>query len=434
VATHVEWTVLEGDQVETLLANLIYNHEERALRIRPAQGDQGLDIIIPATDDPRKWDVYQVKKFAANLTPGQKGQIEKSFRSVLVGMVRRGVALNDWYLTLPLDPTPENFLDWFEAMPEDQLKVLRTDTKLKLTDSEFKQIEDWLHAPGRVIDWKGLPFCENLAARFPYVVDYYLHGGRDRITAAVDSMAKLSDLDRKLDQLGPGEGSAALIQPREIQEHLAALSEALDTDPHYRYSVSLDAYEPQFRPEPKLVTAQFNKVAEDRWITTKIYARSAQSTEERPIPLKLTFEIESGSEEEWAFKEWLKFGKPFEGLTAKIDSDLPGGLGSGKTSGKVSFLPVEDGTPDRRLRQRIVDPDGKQLAEIALSVRSTSGPQGTGVRTYGSDSSGFLSIEWLLDPENQAVIFNYQYQPLEGSRPARLKQQSPSPATCVRRT
>jgi hypothetical protein len=146
----------------------------------------------------------------------------------------------------------------------------------------------------------------------------------------------------------------------------------------------------------------------------KIYARSAQSVEERPIPLKLTFEIESGSEDERAFKEWLKFGKPFAGLTAAVGRDLPGGLGSGQMSGKVSLLPVDEGTPDRRVRQRIVDPDGSALAEIALSVRSTSGPQGTGVRTYGSDSSGLLSIEWLLDPEDEIVTFNYAHKPLEG--------------------
>lgn len=96
-------------------------------------------------------------------------------------------------------------------MPEKQLGVLRADTKLNLIDPELEQMEAWLHAPGRVIGWKGLPFCENLAASYPYVVDYYLHGGRNRIIAAVDSMSKLLDLDRELDQVGPGEGSAALI-------------------------------------------------------------------------------------------------------------------------------------------------------------------------------------------------------------------------------
>jgi hypothetical protein len=77
-----------------LLANLIYDSEGRALRIRPSQGDRGLDIIIPAAADPKKWDVYQVKKFATNVSDGQKRQIEKSFRIVMVAMVRRDVPLH----------------------------------------------------------------------------------------------------------------------------------------------------------------------------------------------------------------------------------------------------------------------------------------------------------------------------------------------------
>jgi hypothetical protein len=72
-------------------------------------------------------------------------------------------------------------------------------------------------------------------------------------------MAKLLGLDRKLDQANPGDGSAALIQPGEIREHLVALGEALDTDPHYRYGISLEPYDPQFRPEPWLVAAAYER-------------------------------------------------------------------------------------------------------------------------------------------------------------------------------
>ena len=413
----VEWTVLEGGQVETLMSNLIYNWSSRSLRVRPSQGDFGIDIILPTEADPSRWDVYQVKKFAQNLTAGQKTQIITSFARVLIGMLRRDVQLNDWYLVLPLDPTLEN-LDWLKGVPDAAIAQLKRDKKLKpkLSDEELHRIDVWLRAPGRIIGWKGLDFCEGLAAKYPYVVDYYAHGGSERLRTAMSDMAKLIDLDRKVDEAGakPSEGSVALIEPGEISKHLAALHAVLDTDPHYRYGISLDAYEPQFRPEPWLVTAQFKKVADDRWISIKIYARSEQSIEERPIPLNLTFEIESGSEEERAFKEWLKFGKPFDGLTATVDRDLPGGLGSGQISGEVSLLPVDDGTPAQRLRQRIVDPDGNVLAEIALSVRSTAGPQGRAVRTYGSDTSGLLSIEWLLDPDAEIVTMNYHHEPLAG--------------------
>ena len=43
----VEWSALSGDEVETVLANLIYNEDGRAIRIRPSQGDYGIDIIMP---------------------------------------------------------------------------------------------------------------------------------------------------------------------------------------------------------------------------------------------------------------------------------------------------------------------------------------------------------------------------------------------------
>src|SRR6266545_2919480 len=99
----VEWSALSGDDVEAVLSNLLYNAHGRALRIRPSHGDYGIDVLVPTDADPETWDVYQIKKFAQNLTSNQKIQIETSFRRALVGLVRRGVPLNDWYLVTPLD-------------------------------------------------------------------------------------------------------------------------------------------------------------------------------------------------------------------------------------------------------------------------------------------------------------------------------------------
>ncbi len=38
-----------------------------------------------------------------------------------------------------------------------------------------------------------------------------------------------------------GEGTAALLEPGEITEHVARLDRVLDTDPHYRYDFSVDS-------------------------------------------------------------------------------------------------------------------------------------------------------------------------------------------------
>ena len=69
--------------------------------------------------------MYQVKKFARNLTSGQKAQIVESFGRVLVGLLLRNVPLSDWYLVLPLDPTLENYLEWLKGMPEEAIDKLR---------------------------------------------------------------------------------------------------------------------------------------------------------------------------------------------------------------------------------------------------------------------------------------------------------------------
>jgi hypothetical protein len=417
--TRVEWLALGGDEVETLLANLIYNHDGRAVRIRPSQGDYGIDIVIPAAADATKWDVYQVKKYARNLTPGQKTKIVESFGRVLVGMLRRNVPLNDWYLVLPLDPTLENYLDWLQEVPELAIEKLQKDKKLdpQLSDDEVEQIRTWLAVPDRIIGWKGLPFCESLVADYPYVVDYYLHGGRERLREAVSDVARLLRRDSSVREFDEAETSSeektALLEPGEITEHFARLDRVLDTDPHYRYDYSIDSRPPDPMFEPGLVAAKQLRIRDDRWLTFKIYARSAQSLEERPIPLKLTLQFEPDSASHESFKDWLKYGKPFEG-DATVESDLPGGLGTEHLAGRVVMMPDEGEEQRFHNRQQIVGPDRSVLAEVRYTLTSSSGPQRTGIRAHGQDESGLLEVESLFDVESQYGTMNYTLKPLAG--------------------
>jgi len=101
----VPWSELEPDQAETLLAVLLYNEHHRAVRVRPSRGDYGIDVLNPNPTAPETLDVYQIKYFHGTLTASQKGQVEKSFRRVLIGLVRRGIPLADWYLLAPVDNT-----------------------------------------------------------------------------------------------------------------------------------------------------------------------------------------------------------------------------------------------------------------------------------------------------------------------------------------
>jgi hypothetical protein len=61
--TRLEWT---------RLSVLLYSKHPRAVRVRPSRGDGGVDVLVPHPDQPGKTDVYQIKKFAENLTSNQK--------------------------------------------------------------------------------------------------------------------------------------------------------------------------------------------------------------------------------------------------------------------------------------------------------------------------------------------------------------------------
>lgn len=413
----VEWSALSGDEVEAVLSNLLYNAYERALRIRPSQGDFGIDVIVPNEEDCQTWDVYQIKKFAQNLTANQKSQVEASFRRVLVALVRRGVPLNSWCLITPLDPTLDNLLDWFSKMPEEASKALAADKDLKLTGAEKKEISAWLTTPGRVIGWKGLDFCQKLAGDYPYVVDYYLHGGRERLREAVAEVAQLLGRDISLRDQDPGrhstERAAALLQPGELREHLLRLDRVLDTDPHFSYGHSLELNRPDLQPEPNLVAATQESIPGGRWLTFKIYQRSAQSLDERPIPLELEFDFEGSAEDRTAIELWRKYGKPFE-ATASFKAHLPGGLHGEAAAARVQVSPADGEETQFRNRLRIVAPDGAVLAELAFAMASTTGMDATGAWTHGTDDSGTLATEGLLDATAMSGTINFTVQPLIG--------------------
>ncbi|MEV5210882.1 hypothetical protein AB0K35_25740 [Micromonospora sp. NPDC053740] len=393
----VEWSALSGDEVETLLANLYYNRDGRFLRIRPAQGDFGVDLILPVAANPQLWDVYQIKKFALNLTSGQKGQIQASFRRALVALVRHGLPLNDWYVVMPLDPTPDN-VTWFNAMPATAYAELEADADLALTADELGRIREWLDAPGRTIAWLGLNACESLVADYPYVVDYYLHGGQQRIRDAVAEVAKLLQRDLPLQAndgaaAGDAQPKAALLTPGEIREHLLRLDRALDTDPHFRYGHSLDVNPTDLLPEPGLVAATQEQISGGRWLTFKVYVRSAQSLIERPIPVTMTFDFEQSAEDLRAIELWQRFGKPVQ-AAGTIEADMPGGLSRGGRAGTVLLSPAADVLKQARVRLRIVNPAGTPLAECAFRTESANGSDGMWVR--GTDDAALLGLEMLI--------------------------------------
>ena len=391
----VEWTILGGELAESVLAVLVYSDIPKALRVRPSQGDGGIDILVAAQAD--RTNVYQVKKFATNLTGSQKGQIDRSFWRLLGSLGAGKLDLGDWTLLMPLDPTPENSV-WFGDLPKRAVahfeNVLADPAKFPkepMTRAGLDAIESWIASPETSIEWLGLIACEAMAARNPQVIDYYLHGGRDRVESAVAQVAALLRTDQNL----PHSDGTGDVTPAGLREHLVRLQTALDTDPHFRYGVSLDPARPTLLAEESLIAAAQETAADGSCLTFRIYARFAEALNERPVPIKLQFVFEPGTPEFEQFELWRKYGKPVE-LPASVELDLPGGLGGTHEAGRVSISQPAD-HQTYQLRYRISRPDGSNSPTITLTMEpATSGVDG-GVWTRGRDSTGILEIETLYD-------------------------------------
>jgi len=409
----IEWAALSGDEVETVVSMLIYNAHPRATRIRPSQGDYGIDLLAPHPDENASADVWQIKKFATNLTSSQKSQIEDSFRRVLVGLVRRNVPLADWYLVMPLDPTLENHSDWFQKMPDSVIAAMFDDNELALTGPEKQAITEWREAPGRVIEWKGLTYCETLAAKFWFVSDYYLHGGRDRVNSAISELAKILQRDITL----PSSDTRALgtsdLEPAEIREHLGRLGKTLQGDPHFEYGFSVDPM-PRGLPqaEPRLVAATQQVEPGGMTITFRIFARFDEALNERPIPIDLRFQAEPGTPEWDAIKDWQKYGTTLT-TTAHVNAPLPGGLGGSFTNVTARISPAAD-APERIQRYRLIAPDDSVLAELTFLVVSTTGLDGTGTWIHGKDTSGIVTVDGRFDVETLTGKFNFSFEDMTG--------------------
>jgi hypothetical protein len=392
----VEWTVISGEQAETLLANLTYNEHPTTQRVRPSQGDYGIDLLIPVGECGEPFDVHQIKKFADNLGDSEKRQIKNSFRRFLVGVGRRKVPAADWYLVMPIDPTVDNYLTWFLGMPGEVIKEMFADGKLALTDDEKQRITAWRDADGRKIEWKGRTHCDNLAAKYPFVVDYYVHGGQQTIRDAVKDVAALLKTDASLHDSADAD-TVALATPAELYGHLAKLQSVLDTDPHYRYGVSLDPTPPEIVEEPDLVAASQVTQEDGQTVTFRIYRRFAEALNERPIELKLKFLVGHATFDQQAFEMWRKYGKALT-APAEVEADLPGGLG-GAVSGQVAQVSIGAVGENFEARLRIRRPDGTTGDPLPFSLTMTSGTAGDSGQ--GTDQAGFLTVDIISDRETR---------------------------------
>lgn len=389
----VEWTRLSGDEVEAVVAMLLCTEYPNAWRVRPGQGDGGVDVFVPLSDDRKLRDVYQVKKFAENLTSSQKRQIKASFNKVLKTADDKQWKISSWFLVMPLDPTPANE-EWFAKMT----------------------------APVSFpCHWVGLNRLDLLAAQNPMVIDYYLRDGKDRLQQQTDLLAGVI---ARRDSRTSGEG----LLPLDVRSDLMEIYKAINAyDPHYRYELSMTAAPPDGsevnRPGIVALAAYGSP---DGWLLISIFARSLAALEERPITGEFRVKVDEGSDLDTEYRRYHEFGTPVSLPKGSVNFrlSLPGGLGtldSDDDNVELSITPSEvphDDDAETELVIAVLSPDQTTLAELEVRlVERTRGAAG-GTRTVWEDPSESVRLEILAkDHPDLTVNMRISSDPA-GRRPA----------------
>ncbi|MFI5954934.1 hypothetical protein [Cryptosporangium sp. NPDC051539] len=377
--------------MEHLIGILLCRENPSAQLIRPTQGDGGIDVLIPIEQDDRFIDVYQVKKFATNLTTDQKGQVKSSLKRLVSFATDQKYRIRNWYATMPLSRT-NDYLDW----------LADTATEVGAT---FR------------CEWRGLAFLEGLASKYPEVIDYYLKDGKDRLdrsmTALIEILRQRDSIDRSL--------GAEPYGPSDAVPGLMAIHEAINRDdPHYRYDIAVSHDRPDVAEEPWLVAA-VQKSTPQRCVTVKIFARCKQSVIERPIPIQISILADPGSDLERKIDAFDKYGQPLrtqgQGVLSGI-ARFPGGFEFDLSGGSASITPVSRPEDAYRLRMQVIDPSGHVIAAAMLDMEPVSqGLSGRGVRAYGVHEERVFSIELLTDLETERLSFTIGMKELTGKVP-----------------
>ncbi|MEV4513791.1 hypothetical protein AB0K00_33130 [Dactylosporangium sp. NPDC049525] len=380
--SRVEWTRLEGNDVEAVVAMFVSRENPTSVRITPSRGDGGVDILDRLSGDK----VYQVKRYCEPLNKKQKDEVEESLKTLTEDPRWASLKVTSWHLVTPWDPSPEAE-KWLQEVGE---------------------------ARGLTAVWHGLTYVEQLAAKYGDVVDYYLHGGRGRIQEAYETVSALFAVDR-------GEKLDVPSVASRIQKALPTL----DTDPHYRYELRFGAGSfPAPAERPMLVMTWMNGVTGDGpWVAVDIIARCAASAQLRPITVSGRFVAEVGSDFEGALRDFVSFGTPLTSPVGAFDGevDAPGGLGGRIERAQVRMLSLGDslgGNPN--LHVQIVDPGGAVLGAADLD------------RTDKSDGKDGTRV--VLEEVNKAFVIEDRFNLVEqtANRVLQIGELSGAPVIAVR--
>ncbi len=325
----INWAAHDGDLVEKIVAVLLQQERPRSWRRRASRGDKGVDVIDPFDDGD---EIFQVKRFSKTPTPKQKGDIAASLKRVNGAHPR---PILEWHLVMPCDQTSE--------------------------------LEDWFAGVTAAYDfpctWNGLTFVNGLAAKYPFVIDYFLRDGKGRLEQHI------RDLRTAIELLG---------EPRALEmadgiESLRALHEALGReDPFFRYDLAIQS-EPFADEDSGAPSLVMTCVLSDssRSVRVRVFAKYPQAVEDRPVDGTLNLVAIPGSEFSEKVMDWRDYGRPLEVPPEHLQSisvNAPGGLGVASEVGAAMIGPAELPGSEAYLLRLIIKEAEESLAEAIVDM------------------------------------------------------------------
>src|ERR1035438_2153443 len=242
----VHWESYPGELFRSVMAVLLLQERPTSRHRRPSSGDGGVDVCEPTSDG---YHVYQVKRYSKSLSPRNKKDIAESLKEVQINP-RLNRRVSAWSLVIPLNPTSGDE-EWFSKLT---------------SEVEFP------------CDWLGYNFWQSESSKFPYVIDYFLESGKERLNQRVRTLAELLR--------NPSDS----VRPADIVSSLSELHKELNsTDPFYSYDFKVTAVKPA--NDPRAILTTNIPVDDGTYVTVETYARFAQAVSDCPIGGAFTFKI-----------------------------------------------------------------------------------------------------------------------------------------------
>lgn len=389
----VEWTRLSGDETEAVVGMLICSMYPNAARVRPSQGDGGIDIFVPgAAGFGKERAVYQVKSYNKNLASTQRRAIKRSYTEVIKTSEEEGWAITEWHLVMPLDLTDVN-LGWLDAITADASFPCET---------------------------HGLLFCDTQAANFPKIVDYYLHNGKDRLEATMKELIAIASGRRNR-----SDGPLAI---GDVSTDLSSIHKALNAyDPFYRYDYAVSDVPPALEPGPGKdgLVAVYAMEHESVWIAVEIFALSEAALIERPIGGQFEVAIPEGDEELRAqYERFIDYGSPLSLPAGTVSGsvDFPGGFDGDLNGASVQLLSapdVQDDDEAAELSLVVVASDSDKVLASTTIRRTDLSAGKAGVRSVFTEKADLFSLEMLVRGDSLQGQMNLEVQyTLDGRLPS----------------